>query len=133
MYTVVFDLDGTISDPAEGITQSINHALLEMGYSAYPEVELLDYIGPHLDVTFRKLAGITSDEELSKAIELYRERYLLLGYRENFIYEGIMECLSNLLSEGALLCIATSKRQDIAVQVLKFLEIDRYFHRVFWL
>jgi len=130
MNTVIFDLDGTISDPAEGITRSINHALVELGYNAHPEEELLRYIGPHLNITFSELTGIRDKTTLSRAIELYRERYIPIGFRENHLYDGIPEVLSQLVSCGSTLCIATTKRKDIASKVLKFLEIDTYFTQV---
>ncbi len=130
MNTVIFDLDGTISDPAEGITKSINYALVELGYEARPEAELLRYIGPHLNVTFSELTGIKDEVILSRAIELYRERYIPIGYSENHLYEGITEVLSGLVSGGSILCIATTKRKDIAVKVLELFEIDSYFAQV---
>lgn len=130
MNTVIFDLDGTISDPAEGITRSINHALVELGYNAYPEEELLRYIGPHLNITFSELAGIKDTATISRAIELYRERYIPIGFRENHLYDGIPEVLSQLVSCGSTLCIATTKRKDIALKVLEFLKIDTYFTQV---
>ncbi len=130
MNTVVFDLDGTISDPAEGITRSINHALVELGYKAHPEEDLLRYIGPHLKITFAELAGIKDEEELSRAIELYRERYIPMGYKENHLYDGMDETISGLVSSGSSLCIATTKRKDIASKVLEFLKVDRFFTQV---
>ncbi len=130
MNTVIFDLDGTISDPAEGITKSINYALMELGYREYPEAELLRYIGPHLKVTFSELIGMNDERILSRAIALYRERYIPIGYRENYLYEGIPEILSQLVSIGSSLCIATTKRRDIACKVLEFLGVDSYFTQV---
>jgi phosphoglycolate phosphatase len=130
MNTVIFDLDGTITDPAEGITRSINYALVNLGYGAYPEEKLLRYIGPNLDTTFSELAGIQTKEMLLKAVALYRQRYTAVGYRENILYDGIVQVLSGLIAGGSLLCIATTKRKDIASKVLEFLRIDEYFTRV---
>lgn len=130
MNTVIFDLDGTISDPSEGFTRSINYALVELGYSAYPEKELLRYIGPHLNIAFSELAGIKDAGTLSHAIELYRKRYIPIGYRENHLYDGILGVLSQFVSCGSTLCIATTKRKDIALKVLEFLKIDRYFTQI---
>jgi phosphoglycolate phosphatase len=126
----IFDLDGTISDPAEGITRSINHALVGLGFAAHPKKELLRYIGPHLHVTFSELAGITDQPTLSRAIALYRERYIPIGYRENVLYDGMADALSRLVSNGSILCIATSKRRDIACKVLEFLKIEKFFAQV---
>ncbi len=130
MNTVIFDLDGTISDPVEGITKSINYALVELGYEAHSKEELLRYVGPHLKVTFSELAGIKDEATLSRAIELYRERYIPIGYRENHLYEGIKEVLAQLVSNGSILCIATTKRKDIASKVLEFFAIDNYLTQV---
>ena len=130
MRTVIFDLDGTITDPAEGINRSINHALVALGYAAHPEADLLKYIGPHLNITFSELMGTSDEATLARAIELYRERYIPVGYRENRLYEGMQDVLSQLESTGDTLCIATSKRKDIAVSVIEFLDIASYFSHV---
>ncbi len=130
MSTVVFDLDGTISDPAEGITRSINHALVKLGYNARSEKELLQYIGPPLNTIFSELTGTNDESTLSQAIKLYRDRYIPIGYRENHLYSGITKVLSQLVARDLTLCIATAKREDVASKVLKFLKIDRYFAQV---
>lgn len=128
--TIIFDLDGTISDPAEGITRSINHALAELGHPTHPEADLQKYIGPHLNITFSELMGTSNEGTLKRAIELYRERYIPVGYKENRLYDGMREVLSRLCAEGSALCIATTKRKDIAQSVLDFLEIDAFFIQV---
>ena len=127
MNTVIFDLDGTISDPAEGITRSINHALAEHGFNTYPEKDLLKYIGPHLNITFSELTGVEDEATLLRAMELYRERYIPIGYKENRLYGGIPDVLAALVADGAVLCIATTKPRDISSKVLQFLKIDQYF------
>jgi phosphoglycolate phosphatase len=128
--TVIFDLDGTITDPADGITRSINHALSELGYATYPETDLHKYIGPHLNITFSELMGTSDKGTLTRAIELYRERYIPVGYRENRLYEGMREVLFRLCADGSSLCIATTKRQDIAQSVLDFLGVGIFFTQV---
>jgi len=128
--TVIFDLDGTITDPAEGITRSINHALVGLGHSAHPEADLQKYIGPHLNITFSELTGTSDEGTLARAIELYRERYIPVGYKENRLYDGMREVLSRLCADGSFLCIATTKRQDIAQSVLNFLAVDGFFTQV---
>lgn len=128
--TVIFDLDGTITDPAEGITRCINHALAELGHPTHPEAALHKYIGPHLNITFSELMGTSDEGTLARAIELYRERYIPVGYRENRLYEGMRAVLSQLHVHGASLCIATTKRQDIAQSVLAFLGVETFFTQV---
>jgi phosphoglycolate phosphatase len=130
MNTVIFDLDGTITDPADGITRSINHALIALGYAPQPESDLKKYIGPHLNITFSELMQTTDAVTLARAVELYRERYIPIGYRENCLYDGIQEVLSQLIENGSSLCIATTKRKDIAVSVLEFLGIETFFIQV---
>ena len=130
MNTVIFDLDGTITDPAAGITRSLNHALVELGHPAHPEADLQKYIGPHLNITFSELMGTSDEGTLERAIELYRERYIPIGYKENRLYDGMQAVLSRLCADGSSLCIATTKRQDIAQSVLDFLGIDTFFTQV---
>ena len=130
MNTVIFDLDGTITDPAEGITRSINHALVGLGHAPRPEKDLEKYIGPHLNITFSELMGSTDAPTLARAIELYRERYIPVGYRENRLYDGIDDALACLQAGGSALCIATTKRKDIALQVLQFLAVAARFSQV---
>jgi len=130
MNTVIFDLDGTITDPAEGITRSINHALVELGHAAHPEKDLEKYIGPQLNITFSELMGTTDEVRLARAIELYRERYIPIGYRDNRLYNGIYKVLFRLLAGGSSLCIATTKRKDIAIKVLEFLGVVSFFTQV---
>ncbi|MFC1452255.1 GNAT family N-acetyltransferase [Verrucomicrobiota bacterium] len=130
MSTAIFDLDGTIADPAEGITRSINYALAGLGHPPHPEEALRKYIGPHLNITFSELTGTTDKTTLARAIELYRERYMSIGYRENRLYDGMREVLSRLLADGTTLCVATTKRADIATKVLQFLDVDGFFSQV---
>jgi len=130
MRTIIFDLDGTVTDPAAGITGSINHALVELGHSEMPLAALEKYIGPPLESTFAELLGTTEDVVLAKAVALYRERFMSVGYQENLVYEGIREILEQLSADGSALCIATAKRQDIAVQVLQHLGLEEQFSQV---
>ncbi len=130
MSTIIFDLDGTISDPAAGITRSINHALAELGYETQPETALYCYIGPSLHLTFAELTGRSDAEFLARAVEVYRERYIPIGYKENVIYPGVEEALGRLREAGHNLCIATSKRKDIACKVVEFLNLSGYFSQI---
>ena len=128
--TVIFDLDGTIADPAKGITGSINFALKNLGRQEHPDRDLRKYIGPHLDITFGELLGTADAAVLARATELFRERYIAIGYTENRLYDGIREVLSLLLEEDSALCVVTLKREDIAMKVLEFLEIEKFFEQV---
>ena len=130
MNTVIFDLDGTLSDSAEGIVKSINYALPKLGFKELPKEDLLQYIGPPLNVIIEKLTGKNDEEFLLKGIKIFRERYFSIGYKENVLYEGITEILKKLIDRGDILCVATAKREDIAENVLKYFGIDRYFTQV---
>ena len=80
---IIFDLDGTISDPKEGIVRSMNYALKSHGFAEKSEAELVKYIGPPLDETFRELSGGSDEELISSLVAKYRERYASSGYHEN--------------------------------------------------
>ena len=112
------------------IVKSINYALPRLGYNEKPEKDLLQFIGPQLGYAFATLTGKDDEEFLSEAIKLFRERYFSTGYKENVLYEGIREVLEQLTEEDNILCIATTKRKDIAEKVLRLFEIDRYFSQV---
>ena len=130
MRTIIFDLDGTVTDPAAGITGSINHALVKLGHPEIPLAALEKYIGPPLESAFAELLGITDDDVLAEAVALYRERFMSVGYRENLVYEGMKEILEQISEDGSALYIATAKRQDIAVQVLQHLGLEKWFSQV---
>jgi phosphoglycolate phosphatase len=112
MRRVIFDLDGTLSDSAEGITRSINHALVQLGGVPRPPQELLPYVGPALVPTFRTLLGTGDERTITAAVAAFRQRYMTLGFRENRLYDGIADALAELRAQGATLSIATAKRED---------------------
>lgn len=128
--TALFDLDGTISDPAEGIARSINHALSGLGHPVLPENSLARHIGAPLDRIFRELLGTPDAGVTARAVELYRERYIRVGYRENRLYEGMPGVLERIRSEGRSLRLATTKRRDIALAVLGHFGLLRLFDGV---
>ncbi|MGL5675277.1 MAG: HAD family hydrolase [Cellulosilyticaceae bacterium] len=126
MYnTILFDLDGTLTDPKEGITKSVQHALKAFGIEAQLD-DLLCFIGPPLQWSFQEYYGF--DEEKAKlAIEKYRERFREIGMFENKVYEGIEEMLEALVKEGKTLAVATSKPEVFAVQILEHFGLAKYF------
>jgi phosphoglycolate phosphatase len=130
MHTVIFDLDGTLSDSAEGIIRSINYALPKLGFNEQKREDLLQYIGPPLNVTFERLTGIEDKEFLLNAVNIFRERYFTVGFKENVLYKGIRDVVKQLVNLGNILCIATTKRKDIAENVLRHFEIFEYFTQV---
>ncbi len=82
---LIFDLDGTISDPAVGIGRSINYALQHFGYPIIQDHEVPQYIGPPLDATFHALSGNVSSEHIAALVAKYRERYADVGFSENML------------------------------------------------
>ncbi len=126
MRVAIFDLDGTISDPSEGITAGINHALSMMGLPWIDPRELLMFIGPPLTEIFQELAPGRREEGTALFREYYRER----GFSENVLYPGIREALENLRSSGTILCIATGKKPETAVDVLEMFRLRELFHEI---
>ncbi|WP_299489369.1 HAD hydrolase-like protein [Acaryochloris sp. IP29b_bin.137] len=127
MAIIVFDLDGTLSDPAQGITASINYALENLGASSLEPHHLTQYIGPPLVETFSELLCTKDDAVIHQAIDLYRERYLANGYAENTLYPGILELLKELINQQHRLYVVTAKRTDIAQAVIDYFGLRPYF------
>jgi phosphoglycolate phosphatase len=123
----VFDLDGTISDPAVGIARSLNHALRGFGYPALREEEVPAYIGLPLDDIFRRVAASASDVVLRGLVTTYRQRYGEIGYAENVIYPGVSAALERLASDGVRMGVCTSKRQDFAERILELFDLRAHF------
>ena len=124
---ILFDLDGTLSDPLVGIGRSINYALAHFGYSELPLSELAVHVGPPLDHAFRSITGVTSSFELGGLVAKYRERYGEIGYSENVLYPAIPDVLQRLASAGVTLGVCTSKRVDMAEKVLELFGLRSYF------
>lgn len=125
--TLLFDLDGTISDPAVGFCRSVNYALSAFGYPIMRDEEISRHIGPPIEDTFRLLTGSCSEQHILALIKKYRERYGEIGWSENAIYPGIPEALERLAKRGLLLGICTTKRVDFAAKILTMFEIRNYF------
>ena len=126
---ILFDLDGTLSDPKIGITKSVQYALQKMNISA-PDINKLEgFIGPPLQTSFAEF--YTFDEEnTQKAIDLYRERFKEKGMYENNLYTAIPHLLESLKKQQYTLVIATSKPTVFAEQIVKFFNIDHYFDQI---
>lgn len=123
---ILFDLDGTISDPKEGITKSVQFALQKMKVAA-PDVDQLEcFIGPPLQVSFAEHFNF-DESQTKKAIDFYRERFKEKGMYENELYSGIPLLLHSLKEKGSTLVVATSKPTVFAEQILRHFEIDHYF------
>ncbi len=127
---LLFDLDGTISDPLVGIGRSINHALSHFGYAALELDQLAVHIGPPLDEAFKALTGLQTKDALNPFVAKYRERYADVGYSENVLYPDIVETIAALAAIGIPLGVCTSKRVDFAEQILEMFGLRGYFQFV---
>ena len=124
---VLFDLDGTLSDPLEGIGRSINFALSHFGYAERPLAELAAHVGPPLDEAFASITGVREHAALEALVAKYRERYAAVGYSENRLYEGIPEVLHRLAEAGMPMGLCTTKRADFAERILEMFGLRSYF------
>lgn len=124
--TVLFDLDGTLTDPALGITNSVAHALRKWGIDVPHRTELYKFIGPPLHESFSKYYGF-SKEDAEKSVEYYREHFATKGLFENSVYDGVCEMLAELKSREKRLIVATSKPEVFSKRILEHFELDGYF------
>jgi phosphoglycolate phosphatase len=124
---IVFDLDGTLSDPLPGFARSINHALRLQGFAQREPADLARFIGPPLDETMLELSDHAEPAVLTRLIADYRQRYGELGFAENTLYDGIPEALHALRESGATLGLCTSKRVDFAESILALFGLRRLF------
>lgn len=124
---LIFDLDGTISDPAVGIGRSINYSLDHFGYPPVSINRISSLIGPPLDHSFQSLTGSASEDHLADLVAKYRERYAQVGYSENVLYPGIPEALGALSDAGIRFGLCTSKRVDFAEAILRMFGLREHF------
>lgn len=125
----LFDLDGTLTDPGEGITRSVQYALAKFGIFVENRQELFCFIGPPLHESFEVYYGFSRPDAM-KAVDCYREYYADKGIFENLVYDGIRETLAELRERGIKLCLATSKPEFYAKQILEHFDLDGYFTAV---
>ncbi|MBM7095084.1 HAD family hydrolase [Bacillus sp. H-16] len=123
---ILFDLDGTLSDPKQGITKSVQYALAKMDIHEPDTDKLDDFIGPPLHVSFAGKYAF-DDAQTQRAIGFYRERFKEKGMFENELYPGIRALLTSLQNNGFSLVTATSKPTVFAEAILAYFEIDQYF------
>jgi phosphoglycolate phosphatase len=131
MRSVIFDLDGTISDSSAGIFQSFNYALNKMNALELLRTDVNRYIGPPLKDSFSRLLGTSDDATLDNAVQFFREDYTTVGYKINELYEGIDDVLRQLTKSGYRLFIATTKKTDTACDVLRHFQLDHYFQGIY--
>ena len=126
--SILFDLDGTLTDSGEGIMKSAVYALSHYGIEAPPEAELRSFVGPPLTESFARF-GVPQDQ-LTKAVEIYRSRYIPIGRFENEPYPGIRELLEKLKADGHKLYVATSKPEWMSIEILEHFDLAKYFDQI---
>ena len=127
--TVIFDLDGTLTDPGEGITRSVEYALGKFGISVSDRSELYRFIGPPLVDSFERFYPL-SNAEARRAVDYYRERYSVVGLFENTPYPDIEKVLDALRSAGKRLFVATLKPTAFSVRILEHFGLSKYFELI---
>jgi len=129
--TLLFDLDGTLTDSGEGIINCVLHALKEFGITETDSKKLNSFIGPPLHKSFERWYPQLSDKEVEKALLVYRERYQSIGMFENSVYEGIPELLDRLRESGYRLIIATAKPERFTMPILRHFDLERRFDKIY--
>ena len=124
---LIFDLDGTLSDPVVGIGRSLNYALEAFGYRSLAACEVSRYVGPPLDRAFRQIVPDASHDTVLALVAKYRERYSDLGYAENTLYPGITDALAAISSDGVQMGVCTSKRREFAERILELFNLRQHF------
>lgn len=128
---ILFDLDGTLTDPKEGIVASIEYALASLGHSVQENENFERFIGPPLRNAFSELLDTENLTVINTAVARYRERYRELGMYENRVYDGIPRALERLGYSGSRLFVATSKPQVFAERILQHFDLARHFDAVY--
>ncbi len=123
---LLFDLDGTLTDSAEGIIKCVQYAVEKMGVASKSKEELKVFVGPPLSESFMKVFGF-SEEEAKQAIVYYRERFKPIGMFENAVYDGIPKMLKTMKEHGKINLIASSKPEAFVKTILEHFDIAKYF------
>ena len=126
--TILFDLDGTLTDSGEGIINCAALALEHFGIPVPDRQTMRVFVGPPLHETFVKFG--VPDDRADEAVEVYRSRYHTVGKFENTPYPGIRELLARLQAEGHRLLVATSKPEALSIEILEKFDLTKYFHRI---
>lgn len=123
---ILFDLDGTISDPKIGITRAVQYSLKDFNIDIKDADELTPFIGPPLRDSYKRFYGF-SDMDAERAVAKYREYFSKTGIFENTLYSGMEFLLKALKDSGKILIVATSKPTIYATQILDHFNINQYF------
>jgi phosphoglycolate phosphatase len=127
---ILFDLDGTISDPLPGMLRSANEALSYFGYAPCEPARLAAHIGPPMDEVFRAITGLQACAELDALVHQYQEHYADTGFADNRLYTGVPETLARLARAGMPMGVYSSKRTELAERILALLGLRSHFRFV---
>ena len=128
---LLFDLDGTLTDPALGITRCLAHACERLGAPVPSPDVLASYIGPPLHGTFRTLLATDDERRVADAVAAYRERFTAVGLYENTMIDGIPEVLRTLQQAGHRMWVATSKPHVYADRIIDHFALRPFFLKVY--
>ena len=123
--TILFDLDGTLTDSGEGIMNCVRYAIEKFGHSV-EEDQLPGFVGPPLQQHFQEVCGVGAAEG-KQLVSFYRERYTDIGIFENRVYPGVIELLEQLKQQGYVICMATSKPEIFASRIAEHFKFAKYF------
>ena len=125
-HTILFDLDGTLTDSQEGITKSVQYALAHFGIEVEDLASLRRFIGPPLTESFKAFYGM-DDHDAQVGLVKYRERFTDVGWAENAVYPGIAELAADLKKAGKRLLLATSKPEVQALKIMEHFGLSAHF------
>ena len=128
---ILFDLDGTLTDPGKGITRCIQYALDQLGTIIPPSDQLTWCVGPPLKASFAHLLNTADQTILDQALVHYRKRFSEKGMFENILYPDVVSSLGDLQTAGFKLFLATSKPKVFARQILDYFKLTPFFHTVY--
>ena len=126
---LLFDLDGTLTNPKEGITKSVQYALRHFGIEVADPDTLTPYIGPPLIPSFMEFHGLTQEQAL-EALQVYRRRFVSVGLFENEVLDGVPEMLRSLKQKGRFIAVASSKPEPYVIKILNHFDLLQYFDEV---
>ena len=127
--TILFDLDGTLTDPAEGITKAVEAALNHYGITVADRAALHKFIGPPLDESFPEFYGFDA-ARTAEATDVFRAYFDRQGWRENIPYPGVEDMLRDLRAAGKRLLVATSKPEVFALRIMEHFGLAQYFDHI---
>ncbi len=125
--TLIFDLDGTLVDPALGTVRCMNYALTTFDYMARPAHEITALIGPPLEDSLQKLSGEEDADKIQRLVNAYRERYGEFGILENTVYPEMINVLEHFQGQGLRMGVCTSKLEQNALKILEAFNLSHYF------